>query len=170
MEEKAAHQLNAFVAFPSSSHAIASDGAGQLYILHTGNRLDQFEWEVVLIHKLDKPFSILHSFFEPVSKTLSCLLLSVTTEESESEHVKHTVILTLLVFSSEVGDKGETKFIFEVQKEFQSRSVPLYGALEPSNKAILLASERPFHLVPDKGKGLCFIASWYIIMNIIERI
>lgn len=152
-DNKAPHQLNAFVSFPCSSHAVASDGAGRLYILHTGNRQEQVEWELILIQKIDQPFSILHSNFEPNLKTLSCLLLSVTTdEESDSVHVKHTVVLTLLVFSAEIGDKGETKFVFEVQKEFQSRSVPLYGALEPSNKAILLASEKPFYLVTDKGK------------------
>lgn len=155
MEDKGPHLLNAFVSFPSSLHAVASDGAGQLYILHTGNRLEQVEWEVILIHKLDKPFSILHSYFDPNSKTLNCLLMSVTTEETDGIHVKHDVVLTLLVFSAEVGGKGETRFVFEVQKEFQSRSVPVYGALEPSNTAILLASEKPFCLVTDKSKGLC---------------
>ena len=103
---------------------------------------------------MGKPFSILHSNYGQTSKTLSTLLLSVTPDEdSGSLHVKHTVLLTVVIFSGEVRENGETKLSFETQKEFQSHSVPLYGALEPNNQAILVASEKPFSLVTEKSRG-----------------
>ena len=82
---------------------------------------------------------------------MGVLLLSVTPDEDYgSLHVKHTVILTVVIFSGEADENGEMKFVFEVQKEFQSHSVPLYGSLDSSNQAILVASEKPFTLVTDK--------------------
>ena len=114
--------------------------------------MEKHDWKVAQIHNAGKPFSILHSNFEPTSKSLSILLLSVSPDEdSGSLHVKHTVFLTVIVFSGEAGENGEMKFGFEVQKEFQSHSVPLYGALESSNQAVLVASEKPFTLVTEKN-------------------
>ena len=154
------------MSLPSTSHAVVSDGAGQLYILHTGNRLEKQEWKVSQIYNVRKPFSILHSNFEPTSKSLSALLLSVTPDEdSESLHVRHTVILTVVVFSGELGENGEVRFAFEAQKEFQSHSVPVYGALESSNKAILVATEKPFSLVTEKNGGMqlsCLKLNWLL--------
>ena len=135
-------------------HAIVTDGTGQLYVINTGIRSEKQDWKVTQIHNVGKPFSILHSNFEATSKTLSALLLSVTPDEdSGSLHVKHTVLLTVAIFSREAGENGEMKFSFEAQKEFQSHSVPLYGAIEPDNQAILVASEKPFSLVHEKSGG-----------------
>ena len=151
-EEKTTHCLNAFVSFPTINCAVVSNGAGQLYVVHTGKRLEKRDWKVSQIHNVGKPFSILHSNFEQMSKSLSVLLLSVTPDEdSGSLHVKHTVLLTLVIFSAEAEENGDMKFVFEAQKEFQSHSVPLYGALDSSNQAILVASEKPFALVTEKS-------------------
>ncbi|XP_028392291.1 nudC domain-containing protein 1-like [Dendronephthya gigantea] len=147
------HNLNAYVAFPSKTHAVVSDGQGELYVIHTGNRLDKHTWKVAQMQSVGKPFSILHTNLEPTSSSLAAVLLSVTPDEdSGSFHVKHRVLLTVLVFAGEVGENGAVKFSFETQKEFQSHVVPLYGAIEPGNQKILVATEKPFFLVSDKDE------------------
>lgn len=153
-EQETLHRVNAFVSFLSNAYAVVSDGAGQLYLVETGNRLENHDWKVSQIHNVGKPFSILHSSFEQTSKSLSVLMLSVTPDEDSGLlHVKHRVLLTVVVFSVEMEENGDTNFSFEIQKEFQGLSVPLYAAIESNNQAILVASERPFSLATDKNGG-----------------
>ena len=109
------------------------------------------------MQSVGKPFSILHANLDPTSGSLATVLLSVTPDEdSGSFHVKHRVLLTIVVFAGEVRENEVVKFSFETQKEFQSHVVPMYGALEPSNQTVLVATEKPFFLVSDKNGGTIF--------------
>lgn len=105
------------------------------------------EWKVSFVYEFDIPFIISHATHDEKSGSLNCLLLSIVEKDDEISAKKaHVVTLTLGVFS-EVKTSGSSSFSCEAIKYAQGHCAPLYAALEPGSNAIIVASEKSFHIV-----------------------
>jgi hypothetical protein len=125
------------------------DGCGKLYIIHSEGRTKggSTEWKVSFVYEFDVPFVISHAIQDVETGTLSCLMLSMREKDDEISAKKaHIVKLTIGVFS-QVISSGSSSFTCEAIKHIQGHSAPHYAAIEPGNKAIIVASENPFHLL-----------------------
>lgn len=147
--EDSKEKLNTSIFFPSKDFACIGDGLGKLYILNTEGRVKggSAEWKVALVYEFDIPFVIVHATQDKKSQSLNCLLMSMIENDGEiSARKAHTVKLTLGVFS-QVTTSGSTSFSSEMIKYAQGHSAPLYAAIEPGHNGIIIASERPFHMI-----------------------
>ncbi|EDO36733.1 predicted protein [Nematostella vectensis] len=146
--EEQTERLNASIVLPSSKFACIGDGHGKLYLVNTEGRTkgSDTRWKLAAVNQFDQPFTILHAIQERDSNNLSCLLLSIIEKDEEVSATKaHTVFLTLVSFS-QVNTSGSASLTCESIKRFSGPCAPVYGAIEPGCKAILVASEKPFRL------------------------
>ena len=148
--EKKKDSVDVCLSFPSSTFACVSDGSSKLYLLTTDDRTTtgSDKWKVAHAYELDQPFIILHSTENKDSGTIGCLLLSIVeNEEAETVRDSHIVILDLAMFSQAVASSGVSSFTCDKIREFRGNTTPVYAAIEPGSKGILVASERSFYLV-----------------------
>ena len=106
------------------------------------------------MYQCGQPSLILHAIQNCLSGFISCLLLSITENETaNSVRESHVVHLDLITFSKVTcSSPGDVCFSFEDIQQFRGNSAPMYAAIEPMGSAILVASEMPFSLL----KGTVF--------------
>lgn len=160
--EKAKECLNATLFFPSSSLACLSDGSGKLFLVFTEDRTKHLPnsdpWKVATVYQFEQPSLILHAIQNPETGSVSCLLLSIS-ENDTSTSVKdaHIVHLELVTFSKVKGSSAVDSFSFEVIQHFKGYSGPMYAAIEPGCAALLVASDKPFlHVTGDEALSTSF--------------
>lgn len=156
LTEECKERLNTSISFPSKEFVCIGDGCGKLYIIHSEGRTKSgsTEWKTSFVYEFEQPFEITHTIQDAETGTLSCLMLSMIEKDDEISAKKaHVVKLALGVFS-QVVSSGASSFTCEAIKHIQGHCAPLYAVIEPGNKAVIVACEKPFHLL--KGIEIFF--------------
>lgn len=146
--ERREGDYNLSMKFPSENFAVLSDGTGMLYILDTGPRGIDSEWNVIYsgeILGVDKQFVIKDVFYKNGDanvKELHLLLLTIFQEQSSERFVNILSWVTLTV--AEDGKWGVVAL-----RELRAKGELHYCYFEPKCEAVYIASEESFKFTVD---------------------
>ncbi|KAK2830689.1 hypothetical protein Q5P01_018620 [Channa striata] len=141
-------RLCASLSLTSATWAALSDGTGRLCLLRTGKRGDSThtKWEPLFSEDMGEPFIILHStsHVQAGVHNIEVLLLRIEKDPQETKGSGYCVSLEWITVANTGGHAQEKKYEVQKRRVLRGKSVPLYAAVEPQGKGLMVASEKPF--------------------------
>ncbi|KAK2721279.1 hypothetical protein QYM36_003531 [Artemia franciscana] len=155
-------RYNYTMRFASAGVCVASDGAGSLYLVHTGDRRGEMKWKLEYSFSPipnKKPFSVIHALHDLESPDfigLHCLLLRVEQREDVEIHVplpkaEDSSFVTLVEWVTFDYD-GATGWSWgRIRRLAFSKGVD-FASLLPKGESVAFIAQEPFAMVYDSLK------------------
>jgi hypothetical protein len=152
-------RLNVSLSFTTDNWLALSDGTGRLYLIYTGNRLQNDTWKVGYCDQplaADIHFTILHSTWHAAGKTaciqVLCLFIELCKESATDGHGSTSVTkLEWLTFHSDT----DTTFELSRVRRLEGGTCPNYAAILPMGTGVTMVcenAEKPFSFSYDSVK------------------
>lgn len=128
--------------FVSEKFCILSNGAGQVYILNTGDRYKNGQWKCVHTENVfkeepDRKFTIENARFEIVEGKSTIYFIAISIEQTDG---KFENCLDLVKITENETNKWTTELLCQLK----GKSLPDYCELEPKCKSLLICSDHQF--------------------------
>lgn len=128
--------------FVSEKYCILSNGAGEIYILNTGDRYKANQWqcvhsEYVFTEEPERKFVISNARFEIVDGKSSIFAIAISIEQMDSKFENCLDVIKITEYET---NKWKTENLCQLK----GKSLPDYCELEPKCKSLLICSDHKF--------------------------